>query len=86
MIAIDTSVLLAMTVRRIPETRSAMWRSARFALGLTVLLLVAALIVPLSARIAFAGITLVVFTGVAWSRLLPANERAALLRQSTATP
>lgn len=85
-VAIDTSVLLAMTVRRIPETRSAMWRSARFALGLTVLLLVAALIVPLSARIAFAGITLVVFTGVAWSRLLPANERAALLRQSAATP
>lgn len=82
--AFDTAALLVMSARRLPETRTHMWRSARVTGLLLIALMVTGSIQPLGGRIAFTTVTLLVFGATGWLQLLRKDERRALFRATAA--
>jgi len=81
-VAIDTSMLLWMSVRRLPEAATHVWRSVRISAVLLAILLIAGLLPSLGARIVFVGAVLLVFAAIGWLQILRSEERSALLRMS----
>jgi O-antigen/teichoic acid export membrane protein len=81
-VGIDTSMLLWMSVRRLPEASAHVWRSIRISAVLLAILLIAGMLQPLGARIAFVGTVLIVFAAIGWLQILRREERSALLRMS----
>ena len=84
-VALDTTVLLVLSARRLPEARAHMWRSAPVSVLLLLALIVAGSIEALGIRVAFTVGALLVFCAGGWLQLLRPDERLALFRPSAVT-
>jgi O-antigen/teichoic acid export membrane protein len=85
-VTFDTSVLLVLAARRLPEVRTHVWRSARVIALLLIALTAVGVVDPIGTRVWLTAATLVMFGAGGWLQLLRREERMALFRTSTATP
>jgi Membrane protein involved in the export of O-antigen and teichoic acid len=78
-VTIDTTILLVLSARRVPQAQHHLWRSVRVIGVLLAALIVVGATQSLSLRILVTAGALAAFVAVGWLQLLRSDERTALL-------